>query len=355
MTNVFNYYYKVFKNFKSNKLFYKYNSKELKYNHYYKFIISLLDYLLKFKSKPIVITYSNKTPEMYASIVPILVSGSIWVPISTDIKIAQLKKIINLAKPDIFLYDLKNRKILNYVKKIKLTLVNLNSFHVKKKIKKKNIANVIKNINIKNTAFIYFTSGSTGEPKGVKVSHKNIVSDILAQKKHLFKKKKKFIFGDYYQTSFSIFFDIYFPAIFFSSAISPALTKSDKFLIYYHYKKNNINTLHLVPSSLERIKDLLIKNNIKLVGDYLFFMGEKLYLKLLKFVFLNTKFKKIYNCYGGTEMGNLVFFHECKPKDLFDFKIFFTVPIGIPFHGVDFSIKKNELIVEGPMITNGYL
>jgi D-alanine--poly(phosphoribitol) ligase subunit 1 len=54
-------------------------------------------------------------------------------------------------------------------------------------------------------------------------------------------------------------------------------------------------------------------------------------------------------------MGNLVFFHECKPKDLFDFKIFFTVPIGIPFHGVDFSIKKNELIVEGPMITNGYL
>ena len=101
------------------------------------FILSLLDYLLKFKSKPIVITYSNKTPEMYASIVPILVSGSIWVPISTDIKIAQLKKIINLAKPDIFLYDLKNIKILNYVKKTKLTLVNLNSFHVKKKINKK--------------------------------------------------------------------------------------------------------------------------------------------------------------------------------------------------------------------------
>ena len=30
--------------------------------------------------------------------------------------------------------------------------------------------------------------------------------------------------------------------------------------------------------------------------------------------------KKIFNCYGGTEMGNWVYFHDCKKSDLKNFK-----------------------------------
>jgi acyl-CoA synthetase (AMP-forming)/AMP-acid ligase II len=232
---------------------------------------------------------------MYSSIFPILISGATWIPVSINLPASKIKLILQKLKPDLFLYDFDNKEVVKLFSEFGAKCIHYKTIHKFEK-KKINIANKIKKLNFTSTAFIYFTSGSTGEPKGIKISHKNIISDVFEQKRHLYKNVKnlkKLIFADYYDTAFSIFFDIYFPAIFFSSAISPALTKSDKFLIYYHYKKNNINTLHLVPSSLERIKDLLIKNNIKLVGDYLFFMGEKLYLKLLKFVFLNTKFKYI--------------------------------------------------------------
>ena len=44
---------------------------------------------------------------------------------------------------------------------------------------------LIDDIEFDNTAFIYFTSGSTGVSKGIKISHKNIISDVFAQVTHL--------------------------------------------------------------------------------------------------------------------------------------------------------------------------
>ena len=53
---------------------------------------------------------------------------------------------------------------------------------------KLSIPNEIANLDINSTAFIYLTSGSTGFPKGIQISHKNIIADVYAQKKHLYKK-----------------------------------------------------------------------------------------------------------------------------------------------------------------------
>jgi len=54
-------------------------------------------------------------------------------------------------------------------------------------------------------------------------------------------------------------------------------------------------------------------------------------------------------------MGNWVFFHKCSRSDLKKYKKYNLVPIGKPFSNVHPVVKKNELVVNGPMISKGYM
>ena len=349
------YYYTIIKNLKSKKVFYKYY-KELKtYEQFLDFSEKILSFLVKNGSKKRIITYSNKSFEMYSSILPILISNSTWIPLSVSLPVEKVKFIISAVKPDFIFYDHMNKEILRLFKKNKIKTIKFSNFYKIKSVKL-DLKKFVEKLDINSEAFIYFTSGSTGEPKGISVDHKNIIADIYQQQKHLYNyKHDNLVFGDYYDTAFSIFFDIYFPAIYFQSSISPGITKSDIYLLADHFIKNQVNTLVAVPSSFSRIQDYVKKNKIILKGEYLIITGEPFYLNLLRFIFMNFKFKKIYNCYGGTEMGNWVFYHRCKLKDLLNFRKYNLVPIGKPFSNTVIKVLANELVVSGPTITSGYL
>ena len=350
------YYYSILKNFKSKSYFYKYFDTHYTYLDSYKFALSLLHFIKKNKlKKKVILTYSNKSFEMYSSIFPILISGNIWVPLSINLPLEKIKNIIQQTNPDLCFYDHNNPKIINFLKK-KIKCIKFNQIKSYSGYKESYILNEIKNLDIDDTAFIYFTSGSTGLPKGIKVTHKNIIADVFEQKKYLYKNKvKNLIFGDYYDTAFSIFFDIYFPAIYFGSTIVPSLNKSDNYYLIDHYKKNRINNLVAVPSTFGRIKEILMNLNQKINGKNLIITGEPFYLNLLDFLYKKTKFTNIFNCYGGTEMGNWVFFHKCSKSDLKKYQKYNLVPIGKPFGSVNPVVKKNELSVTGPMISKGYM
>ena len=104
-----------------------------------------------------------------------------------------------------------------------------------------------------------------------------------------------------------------------------------------------------------RFTSLYKKCNLKNVFKIIIITGETFYLNQLKFLHDNFKSKKIFNCYGGTEMGNWVYYHQCKKSDLKDYKSLNLVPIGKPFSNVKTKIVNKELIVAGPMITLGYV
>ena len=120
-------------------------------------------------------------------------------------------------------------------------------------------------------------------------------------------------------------------------------------------KKNQVNVLVAVPSTIQRIKIYYDKKKINHQFNTIIMTGEPFYLNVLKYLFDYLKSKKIFNCYGGTEMGNWVYYHECKKTDLFNYKSLNLVPIGKPFSDVKTKILNKELVVTGPMITLGYV
>ena len=355
MQDLKKYYRTINKNLQRKNVFYKYFKKKYLYQDSSIITRKLLQFFKKNKIKNnIILTFSNKSFETYSSIFPILISGNIWVPLSINLPLEKIKNVVEQTNPSICFYDHQDKKILGYLKK-KITCLKFKNILSKKYQEKFSINDEINKLDLQSTAFIYFTSGSTGNPKGIKVSHKNIISDVFSQKKEIYKNKiKNLVFADYYDTAFSIFFDIFFPAIYFCSTIVPSLSKADNFYLLDHYKKNKINTLIAVPSTFNRIKDILIEKKKVLSGKVLILTGEPFYLNLLKFLFEKVKFTKIFNCYGGTEMGNWVFCHKCSISDLKTYKKENLVPIGKPFSSVRAKIIKKELVVSGPMISEGY-
>ena len=75
---------------------------------------------------------------------------------------------------------------------------------------------------------IFFTSGSTGVPKGVEISYKNFTSCMFHQINNLYNLSKKQVFSDYHDTSFVMSLVVIFPAIFLNCSISPLIDFSDK-------------------------------------------------------------------------------------------------------------------------------
>tara|TARA_B110000503_G_scaffold141399_1_gene234813 strand:- start:1874 stop:3349 length:1476 start_codon:yes stop_codon:yes gene_type:complete len=355
-TNYKKFYHNILNNFAYKNCFYKNYQEVYSYNQCAKYAINLIYFFKKNKIKKnsVICTYSNKSFEMYSSIFPILISNYTWVPLSSSYPKEKIKEIVKKVKPSFILCDRELMPNIIFFKKNKCCFDEIEN---NQDISKKNfniLNNKINKINVNDTALIYFTSGSTGESKGICISHKNIIADTFAQIYHLHSKRGGLIFGDYYDTAFSIFFDIYFPAIFLGSCISPATKVADTYLPLKHIEENGVNTLILVPSTVQRIKEYY-GNKIKLKINTLILTGEPFFLDLLKFIFKKIKFKNLFNCYGGTEMSNWVFFHKCKKTDIKKFSKYNLVPIGKNFANLKYKIINKELIVTGPMISKGYL
>ena len=100
------YYKPIHKNLQKNNIFYKYFTKKLLYKDSNIITKKLLQFLKKNKVKnKVILTFSNKSFEMYSSIFPILISGNIWVPLSINLPIEKIKNVIEQTKPFICLYD----------------------------------------------------------------------------------------------------------------------------------------------------------------------------------------------------------------------------------------------------------
>lgn len=164
----------------SDRIAIKYFDKEYTYSEINTLSNQIAHYLVdnKISENNVVGIFNNKTLYGFASMLACLKIGAIYVNLDITSPAERLKKIIETCRPNVFLNDFEVKD--DIFTKSETPSIQLNNKAFQSEIKKLDRSNLelTKNISGNAPAYIMFTSGSTGFPKGAAMSHDNVLKFI---------------------------------------------------------------------------------------------------------------------------------------------------------------------------------
>jgi D-alanine--poly(phosphoribitol) ligase subunit 1 len=314
--------------------------------------IEKLNGLLADRYQQRIVVYSEKSFETYCVLFSILLSENTWIPLSPGHPENRTLKAFELCRPDVIFTDRPlPAKLATFAANNNCQIIDLHTAINDTS----RIPLVLGNFDKNDIAYIMFTSGSTGAPKGVPMTHLNYVN-FVENAMTILPFKKGDVFSDYHDLGFDISIFYLFCAILAEGALSPFLRDEEKFVPIDHIIKNEITVWSSVPSAILNLTRLRPHDQIATPLRIMFLCGEPFRLDVLKYCYDNMAIESVYNFYGLTETGVENFYHACTPEDVQRFEKKGFVPIGKPLAGNQVRVSENkELLITGCQVTPGYL
>jgi len=310
----------------------------------------------------------NRSLEMIVGILAILKTGSGYVPLDPNAPAARKKYILEECNVGILLTTAKFQDKTEVEEKFIETMTIDISPHLSSPASTLTSTSPSQ-ASTADLAYVIFTSGSMGKPKGVPITHANICPLLHWGYRHL-----GLNHHDHVLQNLSYYFDWSVWEIFITltSGAGLYITAEEVLLnpaaCLEFILKNDITVLHITPTQFEATAKAAIDSGQTLKTlEHLYIGAEKLTYHLLESTLALVKEDcRLFNMYGPTEASIMSAVLEIHKSDYTGYKEISGIPIGKPIANAHLLVLSKglnicpvnitgELYISGDGLTGGYL
>lgn len=320
----------------------------------------------KTRNNETVLLLNTRSIPTYVGVLAILFSGCSYSPIDFAWPQHKIEQIIQVLKPKIIVGEANELKLffkshpelVNEIIPFEVQLTETNSQSLLLSFQDRYIS-------ANDTAYTLFTSGSTGVPKGVQISHKNLISFV-----ENFNISYPLPRGLRFSQCFDLSFDVSIADMFVTWSNVGTLCVLDKAELTdpsEYIVREKIDFWFSTPTTprlMYRLGSLTDHcfPNLK----YSFFIGEPLTTNIVDIWHAAAPASKIVNAYGPTEATVLVSLFPQKSLGKKVDYVYDRVPIGKSLHAMEIKVIDEEdqecqpyivgeVILHGDQIAKGYM
>jgi amino acid adenylation domain-containing protein len=297
---------------------------------------------------------SERSIEMVVGIFGILKAGGVYVPLSTDLPKERVQYILEDCDARILLA----RNNHNLTEVLDGEIIPLEEEY----FEREEDNNLQIQTGGRDLMYAMYTSGTTGQPKGVMVTHENVLNTLFSlQYNYPFEKDDVFLMKSTYT------FDMSIPELFTwfikggSMCILGEGKEKEPAEIIKAIKENGVTHLNFSPSMLEALINFLNDDQLKTLNNvrYIFVGGEIFSKSLAKKCLKLIGNVEVFNMYGPTETTVYATHNKITSTEN-------EITIGRPINNTSIYILDSEkrlrpigipgdIYISGPGVSRGYI